>query len=165
MKIVFDGIQISKTIRRITHEIIEKNNDLSEVVILGVESKGVPLAKLITNNIKEFTNIDIAFYPINITNFRDDINNKEEVSNINEYNFKDKTVIIVDDVLYTGRTVRAALDFIISYGRPKKIELAVLVDRGHRELPIRADYVGKNLPTNIKEKVVFDPKELTIYIK
>lgn len=165
MKVVFDGIQISKTIRRITHEIIEKNNDLKDIIIVGIETKGVPLANIIRDNIKEFTNIDVVTFPINITNFRDDTNKKEKVMTKINYGFKDKTVIIVDDVLYTGRTVRAALDFIISYGRPKKIELAVLIDRGHRELPIRADYVGKNLPTNINEKVVFDPKELNIYIK
>jgi|SRR5690554_1902314 len=166
MKIIFDNIQINKTLRRITHEIIEKNNNIDNLIILGVVTKGVPIANIIQNNIKQFANIDVPVIPIDITDFRDDqLENRIKPNKNSEYDFTNKMIVIVDDVLYTGRTVRAALDLITYHGRPSKIELAVLIDRGHRELPIRADYVGKNIPTSQDEKVFFEPESLTVFLK
>lgn len=151
MRELFDNDKMIRTIRRMSHEIIERNNDLSNLVFLGILRKGVPLAKLIVENIEKFEEIQIPMYELDISGYRDD-------KQVNEYkkldvNLTGKTVIVVDDVLFTGRTVRASMDAIIDLGRPKKIQLAVLIDRGHRELPIRADYVGKNVPTNFSEKI------------
>lgn len=166
MKVIFDNIQINKTLKRITHEIIEKNNDLSNLVLLGIESKGVPLAKIIKQNIKDFAGIDVEIIPVNITMFRDDLDKEfDKIPKKIDFDLNNKIVVIVDDVLYTGRTVRAALDLITYNGRPSKIELAVLIDRGHRELPIRADYVGKNIPTSKDEKVFFEQESLTVFLK
>ena len=143
-----------RTIRRISHEIIERNGDLSDLVFLGIERNGVPMAKMIQENLKKFEEIEVPTYNLDISGYRDD----KEVTDFNklDVDLTSKTVIVVDDVLFTGRTVRASMDAIIDLGRPNKIQLAVLVDRGHRELPIRADYVGKNVPTNINELVDVD---------
>jgi pyrimidine operon attenuation protein/uracil phosphoribosyltransferase len=140
-----------RTIRRISHEIIERNGDLSSLVLLGIKNNGVPLAKMIQENIENFEKIKIPTYDLDISGYRDD--KKVDSFEILDVNLTSKTVIIVDDVLFTGRTVRASMDAIIDLGRPNKIQLAVLIDRGHRELPIRADYVGKNVPTNITERI------------
>ena len=154
MRELIDREKMVRTIRRISHEIIERNGDLSDLVFLGIERNGVPMAKMIQENLKKFEEIEVPTYNLDISGYRDD----KEVTDFNrlDVDLTSKTVIVVDDVLFTGRTVRASMDAIIDLGRPNKIQLAVLVDRGHRELPIRADYVGKNVPTNINELVDVD---------
>jgi pyrimidine operon attenuation protein/uracil phosphoribosyltransferase len=153
---------IDRVVRRISHEILEKNKGPESLVFIGVQKRGVPLAKRIVENIEEFEGIKIKAGKLDITFYRDDIGqNIKPVAQITDISFdiEGKNVILVDDVLYTGRTVRAALDAIIDFGRPKSIQLVVLIDRGHRELPIRADYVGKNLPTSLNEAVEVKLKE------
>jgi len=151
MRKLIDQDKMMRTVRRISHEIVERNNALEDVVLLGVEKNGVPLAKLIQENIKNIENIDVDLYPLNISGYRDDMKLADFAKL--SVDLTDKVVIIVDDVLFTGRTVRASMDAIVDIGRPSKIQLAVLIDRGHRELPIRADYVGKNMPTSATEKI------------
>ena len=151
MRKLIDQEKMHRTIRRISHEIIEQNLDLENLIILGVKSKGVPLAKIIKENIKRIENVDVPIYDLDISGYRDD--KKVDDFQKLDINLNNKTVIIVDDVLFTGRTVRASMDAVIDLGRPSKIQLAVLVDRGHRELPIRADFVGKNMPTSTDELV------------
>ncbi len=151
MRKLIDEEKMIRTIRRISHEIIERNNDLSNIILLGVVKNGVPLAKIIQKNIKKIEEIEIPVHNLDISGYRDDI----DVTNYDklDVDLSSKVVIIVDDVLFTGRTVRASMDAIIDLGRPSTIQLAVLIDRGHRELPIRADYVGKNMPTNFEESI------------
>ncbi|CAK7000736.1 MAG: Bifunctional protein PyrR [Peptostreptococcus russellii] len=153
---IMDQKAMSRAITRISHEIIEKNKGVKDIYIIGVETKGTPLANLIAEKIGEIEETKIACDSIDITRYRDDITHDKVLDTMDE-NFnldvENKTVVLVDDVLYTGRTIRAALDYIIDNGRPKLIQLAVLIDRGHRELPIRADYVGKNVPTSKNESV------------
>lgn len=163
MKQILDPIQVSKTLKRLTHEIIERHDDLNEIVLFGIKSKGMPIAKIVKKNFKDFTGVDVPLYELDIRGYRDD-DKKVEVTN-EKVDIKDKCVILVDDVLYTGRSVRAALDAVVDMARPAKIEFLVLVDRGHRELPIRADYVGKNMPTSHDEILLFDTDELAMYIK
>ena len=151
MRQLIDNDKMVRTIRRLTHEIIEQNNNLSNIVLLGVKRNGVPLAKIIKDNIQSFEKIDVDCYDLDITGYRDD--KSVEGFDKLDVNLTSKTVIIVDDVLYTGRTARASMDAIVDLGRPDKIQLAVLIDRGHRELPIRADYVGKNVPTSSSENI------------
>ena len=163
MKKIIDQEKMHRTIRRISHEIIEQNLELENLVILGVMKNGVPLAKIIKENILKIENVDVPFYELDISGYRDDkkVNDFKKL----DVQLADKTVIIVDDVLFTGRTVRASMDAIIDLGRPSKIQLAVLVDRGHRELPIRADFVGKNMPTGTNEMVKVDfTKDVGVYI-
>jgi len=154
MRELLDKDKMVRTIRRISHEIIERNGDLSDLVFVGILRNGVPMAKMIQENILKFEEIEVPCYDLDISGYRDDM----EVAEFQklEVNLASKTVIVVDDVLFTGRTVRASMDAVIDLGRPNKIQLAVLIDRGHRELPIRADYVGKNVPTNINEVVKVD---------
>lgn len=154
MRKLIDAEKMHRTIRRISHEIIEQNSNLEELVILGVLKNGVPLAKIIKENILKIEAVDVPIYELDISGYRDDL--KIESFQKLDVSLNDKTIIIVDDVLYTGRTVRASMDAIIDLGRPSKIQLAVLIDRGHRELPIRADYVGKNMPTSTNELVKVD---------
>jgi len=151
MRKLIDAEKMHRTIRRISHEIIEQNSNLEDLVILGVKRKGVPLAKIIQENIKKIENVDVPIYELDISGYRDD----KKVENYEKLRIEldNKTIIIVDDVLFTGRTVRASMDAVIDLGRPSKIQLAVLIDRGHRELPIRADFVGKNMPTSANESV------------
>ncbi|MDO4690066.1 MAG: bifunctional pyr operon transcriptional regulator/uracil phosphoribosyltransferase PyrR [Fusobacterium sp.] len=155
MKILLDEIGMKKSMTRICYEIIEKNKDIDKLVLLGIKSRGDILAERIKNRIEELEKISIPLETIDITYYRDDINKKN--LDIKEHKFEtdltDKVVIIVDDVLYTGRTIRAALDAILNTARPAKIQLACLIDRGHRELPIRADFIGKNIPTSRDEKI------------
>lgn len=162
MKEILNKEQIMRSLRRITHEIIEKNDSLENLILVGIKRKGLPVAKIIKNNILEFSNIDIPIYELDISNYRDDV--KINNTNLNNFVIDEKNVILVDDVLYTGRTVRAALDALNDLGRFNKLQLVVLVDRGHRELPIRADYVGKNIPTSKDEKVLLDLNEFTLHI-
>lgn len=147
---------MERALRRMSHEIIERTGGCKDVLLMGIRRRGVPLANIISANIKTFEGIDVPVYTLDITLYRDDIAVSDEplVHIENEgYDVTGKRVILVDDVLYTGRTVRAALDAIMRMGRPSAIQLAVLIDRGHRELPIRGDYVGKNVPTSKTELI------------
>jgi pyrimidine operon attenuation protein / uracil phosphoribosyltransferase len=154
---IMDAEAIRRALQRIAHEIIERNPQLEKVVLAGIPSRGVEIARRIAAFIHEIEKIDIATGVIDVAMHRDDVGTRPELPVVRASKLplplEERTVIIVDDVLYTGRTARAAMDAINSFGRPARIQLAALVDRGHRELPIRADYVGKNLPTSIDEKV------------
>lgn len=155
--LLMDESQMNRALSRIAHEIIERNKGIDEVLLVGIRRRGVPLAKRLAARLKEFEGKEVPVGILDITLYRDDLTELSSVPVIHksEVGFKlpGKVVILVDDVLYTGRTVRAALDALLDIGRPNVIQLAVLVDRGHRELPIRADYVGKNVPTSRKEIV------------
>lgn len=156
MKILMDDKAINRAITRIAHEIIENNKGVKDVVILGIKTRGVPLAKAIIKKIKTIENVDVPFGILDITFYRDDLNHKSihpVVNNTLNFDVKNKTVILVDDVIFTGRTCRAALDAVMAAGRAKKIQFVALVDRGHRELPLAPDYVGKNVPTSRDEVV------------
>ncbi|WP_426349455.1 bifunctional pyr operon transcriptional regulator/uracil phosphoribosyltransferase PyrR [Alloiococcus sp. CFN-8] len=154
---LMDGEAMSRTLRRISHEIIEKNKGVDDLVLIGIKRRGYPLAETIAKNIQKFEGCEVPVGSVDITLYRDDLSTEYESPRINDSNLgievKDKKVILVDDVLYTCRTARAAIDAVISSGRPQGIQLAVLIDRGHKELPIRADYVGKNIPTSKNELV------------
>ncbi len=154
---LFDASAISRTIKRISHEIIEKNDDLSTLCLIGIKTRGVPIACRIADCIMSIEGKSVPTATIDITFYRDDLTHISGEPNVNcaaiDFDVTGKNVILVDDVIYTGRTVRAALDAVMSCGRAAKVQLAVLVDRGHRELPIRADYVGKNIPTSKSEIV------------
>lgn len=154
---ILDKDAISRSLMRIAHEILEKNKGTDELCLVGIRNRGVYLAQRLAECIKKIENKDILVGILDITLYRDDLTliasqpvvHKTEI----DFDINDKILVLVDDVLYTGRTVRAALDALIDFGRPKSIQLAVLVDRGHRELPVRADYAGKNIPTSQKETV------------
>jgi len=156
-KLIQSPEEIDKSLKRIAHEILEKNKGGKDLVLVGIRKRGVTLAKRLSAKIKEIAGLEVPIGALDINLYRDDLSEvasqpilrKTEVP----FSVKDRKVILVDDVLYTGRTVRAALDAIIDLGRPCFIQLAVLLDRGHRELPIRADYVGKNVPTSRKELI------------
>lgn len=152
---IMDEKAIRRAITRISHEIIEKNKGIENVVLIGIKTRGVPVATRIANKIEAIEGQRVDAGEMDITLYRDDLSKKQIDPVVNstkiDFDITDKTVILVDDVLYTGRTVRSALDALMDIGRPKAIQLAVLVDRGHRELPIRADYVGKNVPTSRNE--------------
>ena len=149
---LMDEKAIGRAITRISHEIIERNKGIEDVVLVGIKTRGVPIADRIGKKIQQIEGASVNTGEVDITLYRDDLKKIDVDPVINgsnvQFSIDDKIVILVDDVLYTGRTVRSALDSIIDIGRPKAIQLAVLVDRGHRELPIRADYVGKNVPTS-----------------
>ncbi len=155
-KTIIDSETLKRTIRRISYEILEKNNNIENVVLIGIKSKGITLAKIIQDNILHIEGIKLNLGSIDISPYRDDIKsnipkeiNKETVP----FSIKDKIVILIDDVLYTGRTIRAAMDAVMDLGRPKRIELTILIDRGHRQLPIKANYIGKNIPTSEDELI------------
>lgn len=154
---LLDEKGIARSITRIAHEILEKNKGSKDVVLMGIKTRGVPLAQRLAAKINGIEESQVPVGVLDITLYRDDLSELEAAPVIHgselPCDLKGKIVVLVDDVLYTGRTVRAALDAIIDLGRPKAIQLAVLVDRGHRELPIRADYVGKNVPTSTSENV------------
>lgn len=154
MKEIIDHNTLSRTLRRMSHEILEKNKGSKDIILIGIKSKGVFIAKRLQENILNIEGIEIPFGELDITSFRDDSLKKSINNSRIEFDITNKKVILVDDVLYTGRTVRAALDAIMTYGRPREIQLAILIDRGHRELPIRSDYVGKNIPTSKDETVI-----------
>jgi pyrimidine operon attenuation protein / uracil phosphoribosyltransferase len=147
---------IERILKRISHEIIERNKGSQNLVFIGIQKRGVPLAERIAKNITLLEESEISIGKLDITFYRDDISKKIlpqiQMTDI-PFKIDEKDIILIDDVLYTGRTIRAALDAIIDFGRPKTIQLVVLIDRGHRELPIRADYVGKNIPTSVNEFV------------
>lgn len=159
MPVVMDGDRISRALTRIAHEIVERNRGVDGLALVGVRSRGVPLAKRLARSLKDIAGDDVSTGALDITLYRDDLMRHQvgpqplvrrtEIP----FSIDDRIIILVDDVLYTGRTTRAALDALIDFGRPKVIQLVVLVDRGHRELPIKADYVGKNVPTARDESV------------
>ena len=161
---IMDEKAIGRAITRISHEIIEKNKGIENVVLIGIKTRGVPVATRIANKIEAIEGQRVDAGEMDITLYRDDLSKKQIDPVVNstkiDFDITDKTVILVDDVLYTGRTVRSALDALMDIGRPKAIQLAVLVDRGHRELPIRADYVGKNIPTSKTEIVAVEINEI-----
>lgn len=151
---VLDEKGMFRSITRIANEIVEKNKGIKDVVLVGIKTRGVPFAHRLADKIKEIEGEDVSVYDLDITLYRDDLTELGDLPIINEeftYDITAKNVVLVDDVIYTGRTVRAALDALVKHGRPSKVQLAVLIDRGHRELPIRADYVGKNVPTSKTE--------------
>lgn len=155
--VVMDAQAMQRALTRIAHEILEKNKGTNNLIIVGIRKRGVPLAERLAKIIKDIEGVEIPIGILDITLYRDDLSHMSYQPLVQETQISEditnKTLILVDDVLYTGRTIRAALDAIIDLGRPKKIQLAVLIDRGHRELPIRADYVGKNVPTASREAV------------
>lgn len=154
---------MDRTITRISHEILERNNTADNLVILGILTRGVPLAKQIASNIKIIDHKEVPLGIIDITNNRDDYSIEQKAKLAKESIIPDivnKTVIIVDDVIYTGRSIKAALEVLFKHGRPKAVQVVALIDRGHRELPIRADYVGKNIPTSRNEVIKVKFKEL-----
>lgn len=155
--ILMDDQAIRRAITRISHEIIEKNKGIEELLLVGIRTRGVPIAKRIASMIQNIEGKEIPVGILDITLYRDDLSSLSTQPVVNSTklpeDISNKNIILIDDVLYTGRTIRSALDALIDLGRPKRIQLAVLVDRGHRELPIRADYVGKNVPTAQKELI------------
>lgn len=158
--VILDEVALSRALTRISHEIIERNKGISNCVLVGVKTRGIYLANRIAEKIAQIEGQQIEVGEIDISLYRDDLSTKTSTgdpivngSNI-PFQITTKRVILVDDVLFTGRTVRAAMDALIDFGRPSQIQLAILIDRGHRELPIRADYVGKNIPTSLNEKIV-----------
>ena len=152
---LMDDKAIGRAITRISHEIIERNKGIEDVVLVGIKTRGVPIADRICKKIEQIEGKKVSTGQVDITLYRDDLSQLDKDPVLNgssvEFDINNKIVVLVDDVLYTGRTVRSGLDAIMDIGRPKSIQLAVLVDRGHRELPIRADYVGKNVPTSKTE--------------
>lgn len=161
---IMDSQAMTRAVTRIAHEIIEKNRGINQCILVGIKTRGAVLAKRLAQKIEQIEGAPIKMGELDITLYRDDLQPKHQdeafVQQVNiEHNVKDQKVILVDDVLYTGRTVRAALDAVMDLGRPASIQLAVLVDRGHRELPIRPDFVGKNIPTSSEERVVVSMNE------
>lgn len=153
--VLMDGQAITRAITRIAHEVIEKNKGIQDLILVGIRTRGVPLAARLAAEVERIEGVKLPVGMLDITLYRDDLSTLDYQPVVHEtqipYDINDKIIVLVDDVLYTGRTVRAALGAVMDIGRPKAIQLAVLVDRGHRELPIRADYVGKNVPTSRKE--------------
>jgi pyrimidine operon attenuation protein / uracil phosphoribosyltransferase len=156
---VMDADRMARALTRIAHEILERNRGTSDLALVGIRTRGVPLARRIARSLHEINNDDVPTGALDITLYRDDLMRHavgpQPVVRRTEIPFSidDKRILLVDDVLYTGRTIRSALDALIDFGRPRSIQLICLVDRGHRELPIKADYVGKNLPTSLKQSV------------
>lgn len=157
---VLDASAIKRALTRIAHEILEKNKGVEGLMLVGVKTRGIPLANRLRDKIAEIEGVEIPIGELDITLYRDDLSHTNQDPKINEAKLSDeisgKKLIVIDDVLFTGRTVRAAMDAIIDQGRPSQIQLAVLVDRGHRELPIRADYIGKNIPTSQEEVIMVE---------
>jgi len=163
-KVILDEEDIRRALTRIAHEIVERNHGCDGIIFIGVHTRGVPLAKRIAANIKELEQAEILVGALDITLHRDDLPSLGAQPFLRPTNIpadiEGKRIILVDDVLYTGRSIRAAMDALIDFGRPQSIQLAVLIDRGHRELPIRADYVGKNMLTATHEEVMVRLKEI-----
>lgn len=149
--LLMDELAVRRSMMRITHEIIERNRGIDNLCLVGIRRRGLPLAQMIAENIKKFENVEVPVGSIDITLYRDDLSEVADIPAASDTSIPcdvtGKRIILVDDVIYTGRTVRAAIEAVFRLGRPAAIELAVLVDRGHRELPIRPDFVGKNVPT------------------
>ncbi|AKA70225.1 MULTISPECIES: bifunctional pyr operon transcriptional regulator/uracil phosphoribosyltransferase PyrR [Clostridium] len=161
--VVLDDKGIKRTLTRISHEIIEKNKGVENIIFVGIKRRGYPIAQRISKIIEEIEGVKIPVETVDITLYRDDLSKLYDQPKLKDTDLIDvegKKVILVDDVIYTGRTVRAAIDAVIHAGRPELIQLAVLIDRGHRELPIRSDYVGKNIPTSRNEVVSVQISEI-----
>lgn len=166
MALVMDADRMARALTRMAHEILERNRGLDEIALVGIRTRGVPLARRISRSLHEINGDDVPTGALDITLYRDDLMRhpvgpqplvrRTEIP----FSIDDRKILLVDDVLYTGRTIRAALDALIDFGRPQAIQLVVLVDRGHRELPIKADYVGKNLPTSLKQSVQVHLQEI-----
>lgn len=156
-KQIMDEAALNRAVMRISHEILEKNDGTEDVVLLGIKRRGVYLAEMIRDNIRKIEGVDVPCESLDIHFYRDDLSKEADAPIYNKkpdsFEVSGKKIILIDDVLYTGRTVRAAIEAVFSMGRPSKIELAILVDRGHRELPFRADFVGKSIPTSREEMV------------
>ncbi len=162
-KVLLDGDGIARTLSRIAHELIERNDDLERVALVGIQTRGVPLAHRLRRLVEERSGVELPVGSVDITFYRDDVRIRGGEAPLHpqplvratklDFPLEGMTCVLVDDVLYTGRTIRAAIEALFDYGRPARVQLAVLVDRGHRELPIRPDYVGKNLPTSRDERV------------
>ena len=162
---VVDGAAMKRALTRITYEIIEQNKGLEDLVLVGIKTRGIYLAQRIANRMKELEEVSVPVGELDISLYRDDVHTsvdrEPEIKGSSiPVSIEGKQVILIDDVLYTGRTIRAALDALMDIGRPMKISLAVLVDRGHRELPIRADFVGKNIPTSLEEQIKVAVQEI-----
>ena len=163
--VLIDADQFGRTVARIAHEIVERNSDLESVALVGIHTRGVPLAQRLAAHIEEFSRERPGFGTVDIALYRDDVGvGGRTIPVVGETSFdfsvSDHNIILVDDVLFTGRTIRAAIDAVFDFGRPPLLQLAVLVDRGHRELPIRPDYVGRNLPTSHSERVSVHIEEI-----
>lgn len=162
--VIMDADAMRRAIVRISHEIIERNKGVEDVVLVGIRTRGVPIAERLATAIKNIENVELPVGMLDITLYRDDLSTLAYNPIVHgteiDLDLNGKTIVLVDDVLYTGRTIRAALDAVIDMGRPKAIQLAVMIDRGHRELPIRADFAGKNVPTSHKESVEVHLEEL-----
>jgi pyrimidine operon attenuation protein/uracil phosphoribosyltransferase len=163
MKPVLDAPSIDRSVIRMAHEILEKNKGVEGLVFIGIQTRGVTLSQRLSAAVRSIAGVAVPLGILDINLYRDDLSHvaSQPVIHKTEINFdlEGKTVVLVDDVLYTGRTIRSALDALVDFGRPRRIELAVLIDRGHRELPIRADFVGKNIPTSADEIVQVHFKE------
>lgn len=170
-KEVVDAVTMKRALTRITYEIIERNKGIQDIVLVGIKTRGIYIAQRVAKRLQQLEQIDVPVGELDISLYRDDVNKNGKslqerslgepelnASNI-PFSIEGKEVILIDDVLFTGRTIRAAMDAVMDLGRPRKISLAVLVDRGHRELPIRADYVGKNIPTSMVEEIVVEVEE------
>ena len=161
--VIMDEAALRRSMTRITHEIIEKNKGTADLCLLGIRRRGVPLAGMLRENLKKFEGVDVPLGSVDISLYRDDLSALRDLPETGSTDIPvdvtGKKLILVDDVIYTGRTARAAIEAVFHYGRPKQIQLAVLIDRGHRELPIRPDYVGKNIPTSHTEVVSVLVKE------
>jgi pyrimidine operon attenuation protein/uracil phosphoribosyltransferase len=159
--VLLDNLAVNRALKRISHEIIENNKGVNNIVLIGIARGGIPVCQKLYENIKDIEGVEVPTADLVVTNYRDDVvfDGKSKVEDVDMgVSIVDKDVVLCDDVLFTGRTVRAGIEAIIKRGRPRTIQLAVLIDRGHRELPIRADYVGKNVPTSREEivSVTFD---------
>jgi pyrimidine operon attenuation protein/uracil phosphoribosyltransferase len=163
-KEVVDQMTMKRALTRITYEIIERNHGIKDIVLVGIKRRGIYIAARIAERLKQLEDVEVPVGELDITLYRDDMKNNSEEPELHSSDIptdlEGKEVILIDDVLFTGRTIRAAMDAVMDFGRPRKISLAVLVDRGHRELPIRADYVGKNIPTSKAEEIIVEVEEL-----
>lgn len=154
---LMDEMAMQRALMRLSYEIVEKGRDLSQLVLVGIRTRGIPLARILAENIKKNSGVNVPMEELDITFYRDDLVKVADAPQVRETVFREnlngRDIILVDDVLFTGRTARAAIDALLTAGRPARIGLAVLVDRGHRELPIRPDFVGKNVPTSMNEVI------------
>lgn len=157
MKEIIDASGMKRALVRMTYEIIERNKGVDDLVIIGIKTRGLFLANRLAANLKRIENVDVPVGALDVSDYRDDLSKQEKKNLIHnqqlDFDITDKKVVLVDDVLFTGRTIRAALDALMDQGRPATISLAVLVDRGHRELPVRPDFIGKNIPTAMNERI------------